>query len=468
MAGRWEEWKIHDFSAGLLDKQDDNLLPDNAARDVQNFVARKVGSLVKRRGQQFLNTTPLGGPVQGLYAYYYGVSRRLVVVAGGTAYYWDPGTGAFVSIRTGLDNTAPVLFATCVSYMVAANGVDHPWKWNGVVASNLANAPADGQFPLLHKEQLFMVPASEPSKVKWSAPFEPENWPPVNEWAFKEGDGDRITCLYPFLGELVIFKRYSIHTLRGTTLDDFRSDELESRVGAVGPRAVTHHRGYLYFVSDAGICVWNGIKYENLIEDTIPGFWATVNHEHLHKACAGVWNDLIWFALPEGTSSYNNVVLVYDPPADAAAGGSWWVWRGINASCFLEYDDGSFRHFYAGGSMDGYVREQDVGTTDCGVAIEAFWVGKAFDVGAAERVKRLRKAYVVDSPGANDVNLQVSLDYGDFQSLVAEGGDVLLRPYRFPTGSECRYLRPKFYHNASTSCEVRGLMVEYIPKPYAR
>ena len=46
----WQEFEIKDFSEGLIDKVDDDLLPENAA-DVQNFIGTKIGSLKKRAGQ---------------------------------------------------------------------------------------------------------------------------------------------------------------------------------------------------------------------------------------------------------------------------------------------------------------------------------------------------------------------------------------------------------------------------------
>ena len=85
----WQEFEVKDFSEGLIDKVDDDLLPENAAADVQNFIGTKIGSLKKRAGQKRLNNTELGGFIQGLYAYYYSNQRRLVAVANGTAYYWD-------------------------------------------------------------------------------------------------------------------------------------------------------------------------------------------------------------------------------------------------------------------------------------------------------------------------------------------------------------------------------------------
>ena len=466
---RWQEWQIRDFSEGLIDKVDDNLLPENAAKDCQNFISRTIGSLKKRPGQARLNpAAALGGPIQGLYAYYYGTpisTRRLIAAANGVVAWWNPATSAWVNLQTGQSVTQPFMFETCVNYMVCFNGVDQPWKWSGSVVSNLLNAPVDGRFPVLYKEKLFVVRIAEPSTLRWSDTFQPESWPAVNYQPVKSGDGDEITCLRKYMGDLVIFKRRSIHVLRGSSLDDFRLEEMDGRLGCAGPFAAAALGPHLYFVADEGICVFNGMRAVNISAERIPKLWATVNKEYLHKAAVGVWDGLVWFALPEGGSTYNNLILIYAPPAGGAAGGKLWPWRGIDASYFQPFSDGTQDLFYAGDSNAGFVNRQDTGTDDFGSPITAFWEGKSFDQGSPEREKKAKRAFVEDSPETvNTVTLQVSLDYGAFGALTLKASDDMVREFRFASGTRWRYLTPKFIHNALGPCEVRGLLIPYKPR----
>lgn len=462
-----QEWQIRDFSEGLIDKVDDNLLPENVARDCQNFISRTIGSLRKRSGQARLNpNAPLGGPILGLYAYYYGTpiaTRRLVAAADGVVAWWDADTEAWVNLKTGQSKTQPPFFETCVNYMVCFTGVDQPWKWNGSEVTDLENAPVDGRWPVLHKEKLFVVPVTEPSTIVWSESFAPEEWPAINYWDIKKGDGDEITCLRKHLGELIIFKRRSLHSLRGTSLDDFRLEELDSRLGCVGPRAAAALGPYLYFVSDEGLCVFNGMRAVNLTAERIPKLWSQINKAQLHKAAAAVWDGLVWFALPEGDADYNNLVIAYVPTADGGVGGKIWPYRGINASCFQSFDDGNRIRFYAGDAKAGFVNQQDTGTDDFGTAINAYWEGKSFDQGMPEREKQAKQAFVQDSPETiNRVTLQLSLDYGDFQTMELKASDNMIREYRFPPNARrWRYMTPRLTHSQFGPCEVRGLLIPY-------
>lgn len=391
--GHYTDWEIRDFTEGLIDRSDANIIPVNASQDCQNVISRVIGRLKIRGGQKKLNPTALNtSRITGLYPYYTEAGlKRLVTACNGKVYYWDASTSAFVQIHTGLTAAADILFESCANFMVGFNGTDSPFKWNGTnPVSTLANAPAGGKMPVLHKEQLFIQHAAHPSQLWWSEPFYPESWPAVNYWSFNDGDGDSITCHKPFLGELIIFKRRSIHNLRGTTLDDFRSDMLDSRVGCVGPRAAAVDGNAMYFVADDGLYHFNGVKATNLTEGRIPRFWSRINKQYIHKAAVEIWDGLLWVALPEGNSSVNNVVLIYD-----LAGGKFWVYRAINADCLAIFNDGTSSYFYSGDSAaTGFIRQQDVGSDDDGVAIEAYYIGQAHNQGTPEREKKAKEIFI--------------------------------------------------------------------------
>ena len=466
------DWEIKDFSGGLNDKVDDNLIANNETPDCQNVIANKIGSLTKVLGSAKLNTVALGGVVQGLHSYYYGTNRKLIAVSAGKLYYWDPVDKSFKEIAlpaesypTGLDASAPVYFETLVNYVVGFNGINPPFKWDGTTVSVLANAPADGQFPCLFKEKLFTVPKSDPSTIVWSNSFAPETWEAVNYWDIKKGDGDIITNLVPYLGELTIFKRYSTHTLRGTYIDDFRYDEINPNVGCVGPRACVQDGMYLYFVADDGIYRYNGGNMENLTLTKIPNLWSKINSEYIGNAVAGRWEGFLWFALPKDSSSFNNFVLLYDPLTRA-----WWPRTGLNISCLAEYNTGKETKLYSGSSYTAspYVSEQWIGSNDLGTKITSYWKGKAFDMGNPAIKKKAKKMLVADGNNTNDATPSISLDYGTFQDLTYLDGDNLVRRFDCPN-TWWRYFQPKLTHDViDKSFEVRGLTLQYKAKSKAK
>lgn len=448
----YKEWRLDDFSGGLNENGIvDNSIAENQASKCQNIYCPKIGMLTNLKGQLKINTLPLTGTVQGLHPFYLNSTRKLIVAAGGQVGYLQD--GVFTALKTGLDINAICQFETLVNTMVCFNGVDAPWKYDGTTVSALANAPTDGQFAILYKEKLFTVKLSDPSTLVWSDSFLPETWSAVNYWDVRKGDGDVITNLTPYLGDLMVFKRYSSHVLRGTSLDDFNMDEIDPNIGAVGQKAVVFDGMYLYIIFDDGIYMFNGARFTNISRLNID--WGKINLDYIHNAVAGRWNGLLWFALPEGTSTTNNLVLLFNPVTQA-----WWVRRNIDVSCFITFDDGTDLKFYSGGSSDNYVRQQWIGSDDDGIPIDAFWEGKAFDMGYPEHPKKCKKAFVTDTPGANDAVLTLAFDYGNMETLVASGGDEIVRRFNSPS-KKWRVVTPRIEHNAVGTFEVKGIMLYY-------
>ncbi len=485
---RYRDWSIQDFTQGYIDRLNDNLIPDNAARDCQNFISKVVGSLQKRGGQSRFHTNDLTTPIRGLHAFYEGelvsMDRKLVCVSGGQAYYYQsdqllPNYGEMVKIQIGgedmtLNANLPVYFATFLAektvdthtpHALAFSGVDHPWKWDGesdAVELDITDTEIiTSRYPAVYKEKLFVVSVYEPSVLRWSESFQIEGvdaWTPVNYWKIKDGDGDVITGILPSFDELFIFKNRSMHILRGSHISDFRLFEVEDRIGCVSQRAMKRYKRDVYFVGYDGIYIYDGSKAVNLSQISIPGLWDNINHEYLYKAAVGVWNDILWFALPEGSSTVNNLVVAYVPRNEGV--GSFWPLRGVNVEMFEQYDDKFTFKFLGGSSIHGYVNELETGVTDFDAPITAYWEGKQFDAGSPEREKKSRKAFVQDT--ANDpVNLQISVDGGAFNSLTAMTNDRLVREYKFDSGRQWRNIVPKLIHSAADECEVRGILIPY-------
>lgn len=441
----YKSYAVIDFSGGLNNKVDANLIQDNQCTDVQNCIAPIIGRLQRRKGQVKLNSTALAGKIQGLHAYYYGdnlENRKLIAVSGGAAKYWDSENG-FTDVKTGLSATVPVMFETCVNYMVGMDGVNKPWKWDGTEATDLEGAPAAGSCPVLFAEKLFCIADKE--TVRWSNSFAPEDWEDVNVWAFDRGDGDELSGLFVYNGgrELLACKKRSIYRLVGTDISNFRANRAENRYGVAGPRAGVVVDPYFYYISEDGIFRWDGMESANLTSNTIPLTWENVNKKYLNTAVAARVDNRIWFCVPEGQSSTNNLVLVYDLDYR-----SWWVFRGIALSCFVNFNDGDSVKIYAGHALAGHVIQQNVGYNDMGLAIESYWVGKNFDGGDPVRIKKFKKAFAVDAKDLNDAIFYYSLDYGPFQAPSTKTDIKNVRKYSI-TSDKGRYFQSKFAHTAA-------------------
>lgn len=443
---------ITDFSAGMNDKFEPNLVKNNQAVDLQNVMVTIIGRIKKRPGCSKLNTTALGGAILGLHGYHYGTglsTHKLIAAANGVVAYWDTGTSAFVNIKTGLNATAQVLFATCVNYLVYMNGMDAPRKWDGTTDSALSNAPATGKCPVLYKEKLFCI--VDEDTINWSDSFAPETWPGVNTKDFDRGDGDELSGLFPYMQDLIVSKKRSLHVFKGSSLDDFRSARVEDKHGVAGPLAGVVVEPYFYYISEDGIFRWDTMKSFCLTDPPlssglpgIPTLWATVNKLSLAKSTAGynkAYNQL-WFCVPEGSATTNNMVLVYDLNFN-----SWWVFRGIPAYGMIQYNNGSTIKTYAGHSSSGYLIEINTGFNDMGAAISSYWTGRNLDGGDPEQDKRVRVVALLDANGLNDATFSYRLDNaGSYTSPTALSDSNDVRHYNITNG-RCNSFQPKLSHS---------------------
>ena len=151
MADDWLKYPVTDYTQGYIDKVDDTELPAGSLKDCRNMISRQIGKISARGGQKKLNSTELGSsnPVQELFPFYLGTTKYLVAVVGGTVYCCTPPSGIMTAINGGLDTTAPVMFVTAYvdgkNQLMAFNGVDTPWKWDGTGAGQVeTTAVTDG------------------------------------------------------------------------------------------------------------------------------------------------------------------------------------------------------------------------------------------------------------------------------------------------------------------------------------
>lgn len=431
------------------------------------MIGWQTGALDKRNGQAHLNASPLAGPIQGLYACYIGGVRQILAAANGSVYAWI--AGAWSSIYSGLSTTAPVNFTTLINQVVGSDGIHQPFSYTGSgSATALTGAPVDGQFPIFFKDKLFMVPTSDPSNARWSADFYPSDWTNLqNFWQVSQGDGDTITAWISFLNDLVIFKRYSIHVLKGASLEDFSMVDYPTGTGCVGAQALCQFNELVYFVADDGLYVFDGVDVSSISYDRIPNwFMNNVNMAAISKAACGVWRNWIWFALPTGSSTTNNVVMLYIPPASGATGGKFFPLTGINAQQFLRYNTGSGLKLYAG-DPSGYVNQLDIGSSDFGNAISAFWIPQTVDSNIGS-YKYLGKASIADTPGwTTRADLFAAIeDSGSYvQATVdTELTDSLHEVFRVPSIYRFHQLQAKISHTYLGSYQVRSLVLDIASK----
>jgi len=430
---------------GLNNKDDSTLIADGNAQDLLNVVVTNK-EINKRPGFTVLNTTEISGSsgIYGLFPFYYsnGVSRKLIAVSDTNLYEYIAGSSSFSSINSGLTAGLRTNAETFHNLFITVNGTDNVQKYDGTTSAVLGGSPPVCKYIKLHKNYLFMAGnASAPSRLYWCDLDTPETWNALNFVDVTPNDGDLITGLDVSFDSLVITKEYNTYLLYGDTptyvegLTLWRIKKTNASTGSVNQGSLTiTGQGLIYLSRNAGVQVMGGtttntdLNFDALqtsmlsadIAQTISG----INEARITQAEAVSWDNKYILSLPYGSSTTNNLNLVYDYYA-----GGWVIWD-IPANCWCIYRSSGVDNLYFGSCTDGFVYQITKNIySDNGVAINAYYKTKDFDQGSPSNDKIYRRYFMTLNKSDDfSVTVEHNIDFGDStgtNTIAAQASDSL-------------------------------------------
>ncbi len=256
--------------------------------------------------------------------------RVLMVSGGGCVYALTDGVWKEIAQGCASDRWRFVNYRSGECELVLmVNGVDGMLSWDGVSErAEKMTALQGGQeirfehLTLLYERLWGAVHASAPDRIYWSESFAPEDWE-VNYDAPDAGggfldvatfDGSRIRSIVAAFDDVLIFKDKSMHRLNGTYPGEFSLTQVYGSEGTIAPRSIVHTADRLYFLGTDGLCVYNGMSVSTLEhagEKKLKGIWERMNRSAIGKACAAIWRDVLYLALPLDGARENSHVLEY-------------------------------------------------------------------------------------------------------------------------------------------------------------
>lgn len=143
----------------------------------------------------------------------------------------------------------------------------------------------------------------------------------LSAFQINSGEDDAIVALAPYRRtNLVVFKDQSIHVLQNVTgnLADVRAEVINADLGCAARRSVATVGGDLFFLSANGVyrlgeVVENSMStQERPVSEPVQPIIDSINWEYAHKSCAIVQGDYYKLAIPTGSATEPNMVIVYD------------------------------------------------------------------------------------------------------------------------------------------------------------
>lgn len=317
------EINVPKWQGSLVTSLDIEDLVPGDFRALKNFYYDLSGFPTVRGGRRLLNATQItesgsAVPVRFLYhlqgGWISGLQTDALVAYAGTQVLKLGQDGVATAIHTGLPSGLTPTACTLRGWMVLATGSEkqpRPLFWDGAmsVMGELNKAPYGG-IVASHAGRLWIVDRDYPSRIWYSAPYEPNNWDLGQGAGFLTigpGDGAEISALVPgFAGEMIVFKDGSqggaIYRIQGLAVP-FQVTPLSTTVGCISPRTVTMIGDKdIYFASRRGVHSLRRVFEHGDLESA-----------YIDREISDVWR-----GIPQARK--RNAVAVDDYPHD-----TWWL-----------------------------------------------------------------------------------------------------------------------------------------------
>jgi hypothetical protein len=281
---------------------------------------------------------------------------------------------------------------------------------------------------------------SNPMRLYFSEPSEPENWPSVNYLDINSGDGYTITGIVNFSNSIIIHKNDdsgngSVYLLyipdsTGTSgTDNWYLVKSPSAYGGQSGKALVFFNNLLAFINAKGVYALSGADLAQSAADSNVGRFQTDSHsfdieptilamkQTMIKNIAGInYKNKMWFSIPSTSSSTKlDTVLQYDYlriSNNDQNTGAWSKFDNHNVNNFTEHAG----NLYGGSSVaNGYVYTLDTGHNDISSAINSYYITSGIS-GLAEHKDNIKVwRYLIvwfECSGLWNLTVEYLLDYG--------------------------------------------------------
>jgi hypothetical protein len=438
---------------GYNDKYPSNMLPPNMCTLVQNAFLDS-NKIIERTGYAIYgNDTGENKPNLGFHAHTTATHNQLLKIndnVGGTSavmYYktssgnWTlaPGSNSFTA---GL--TCVLVTASGNTYIT--NGTDVVHKWDGVTLTTVASIPIGRYLINFHGFLWSLNVSGARSRAFYSNFQAPELWTAGQFLDVSPDDGDVITGVGIIKDELVVSKQFRVYSFQGWTELAFTVATLNEQLatyGCIANETFVNIGNDLLFLSYTGdIPHIRSIQktrfadtvYGGVLSNDIEGTMNGLSKSQLSKSSQVFDGRKVWFFLPVGASTYNDLCLVYDTITTG-----WSKHTGIYSARGIISTISGKAEVYFADSRNAKVYVMNGGNSDNGTAIDFQYISRQFtpDFKRFYKFKYLFTQYAAGNTGL--LNLYTSVDDNPFDLVevidLDNQGSTFPMTFTFPFGS---------------------------------
>jgi hypothetical protein len=415
---------------GLNLRDQPNQIDPTQALDLLNVTFVERGGVKSRDGYAKFSSVALTNRADSMAAFYTIAGTTQLVVGNGNRL--DALSTAGASVANVATTASPHYMARfggpTAELMFISNGTDTLRQWNGTAFSTptftgtaptgrfVAVTPWDNR--LVNARRSGAVLGDNPSTVRFSDAGVPTTFGAANFVDLTPGDGEQIMAVIAWSRYVFVFKESKFFVFNSTSTGTggtpiFNYFTIDTGVGLSASRAVCAARDGVYFLSRTGVYRTTGTTVELVSPLLDPFFYNTtssfytggsLNMSAIAGAAMAFNREQVHVAVPAGSSTTNNRLLVFDPRYQ------WWSLYDIPAAALASFRVSSqpdLMFAYASGTSD-VGRHTPGQTTDAGAAITSRWRSGWWDMGDSH-FKTVRRTVAW---GKGRLRLGIRSDFG--------------------------------------------------------
>ena len=291
------------------------------------------------------------------------------------------------------------------------------WKFDGSTWTELTDKELDGTSPTFpnaaHLETNYervwagncITSGGEfASRVHYSNIGDAETWDALDWIDVDPDDGDIITALKVFGGNLMIFKTRAVYTLSGTDENTFTLFPLDRDIGTSAPLTVQSEGDRLIFFDPlTGVWQFDGAGFDKLDDKINLHLLDGINFSQSHKSAAFIWQGKYYLSVPWGSDTSPSRTFVLDLRNGA------WTQYDYGMAAWANRDNTVYATAPRG---VGGIYTALTGVDDDGDAISAYmetsWLSPENEA-VKQRIRRIDWAF--SALGDHDVTVMVKRDF---------------------------------------------------------
>jgi hypothetical protein len=407
---------------GLVLDQPTFKMQPGMALELENFEPDVSGGYRRINGFTKWNTNIVpqtsSATEKVLMSAYFAGNTKVIAARGTKVFEGASGSGSWTEIDTGRTSAGKYTHhrynLAGTEHIVWADGANHATKYDGTTVTDLnaTGAPANPKFVTGFKDALFFAGHSaNPEEIIFTAPFTDNDFSTANGAGSLRIDS-KVTALFPFRNELIIFGEERIYKLTGNTLADFVLQPITRDIGCLNGFTVQELAGDILFLGRDGLRTVAGTERINDVElgtisSNVKELFTDTDIDEFESVVVPDKTQYRLFktgALIEANTT--GVIAVRKQQ-----GYEFGTLKGIKPSCTDSFTSQG-ETFVLHGSADGFVYRQEQGNQFDGTDIIGRYRSPDMTMGDAGIRKNFQRVIINYSPtGALNSDLFLRYDY---------------------------------------------------------